>query len=250
MKKLRVLIADDDRAFAESLRLYLEGQDDIECVGCTSDGEEALACMYRQQPDALVLDVGIPCLDGVDILQEVQLLPEEERPSVYVMTAYGEQNILRKELLARGARACLEKPYSCRLLCERIRAGGRADAQQYKKRVERTVNQVMLAFEVPAKGLGYRYMARALKFALLDEKPGWMVKDLMNCIADENNTSARNVEKEVRLLVTQVFGKNSKELQDLLQKSRAEGTKHLSNGEFIRRIADAIREKYDLYKND
>ena len=60
----------------------------------------------------------------------------------------------------------------------------------------------------------------------------------------------RDREKDVRLLVTQVFGKNSKELQDLLQKSRAEGTKHLSNGEFIRRIADAIREKYDLYKND
>lgn len=250
MKKLRVLIADDDRAFAESLRLYLEGQDDMECVGCACDGEEALACLYRLQPDALVLDVGMPYLDGVDLLQEVRLLPEAERPNVYVVTAYGEQNDLRKELLALGARACLAKPYSCRLLCERIRAGGRTDVQQYKKRVERTVNQVMLAFGVPAKGLGYRYMARALKFALLDEKPGWMLKDLMNCIADENNTSARNVEKNVRLLVAQVFQKSSQELRDLLQKSEAEGVDHLSNGEFILRIAGAIQVKYDLYKND
>ncbi len=70
MAAMRILVVDDERAVRESLRraLALEGYD----VELAADGEEALESVRRAEPDALILDVLMPGLDGLEVSRRLR----------------------------------------------------------------------------------------------------------------------------------------------------------------------------------
>ena len=69
---LRVLIADDHRAFAESLRFVLSAYDRIEIVGIALDGKEAVSLAMSLEPDAILMDVDMPRLDGIEAVLRIR----------------------------------------------------------------------------------------------------------------------------------------------------------------------------------
>lgn len=71
--KTRVLIADIDEDFRRLLGDVLSQEDDMECVGSTDNGVEALTLAAEQQPDVLVMDLVLLKLDGIEVLRR---LPE------------------------------------------------------------------------------------------------------------------------------------------------------------------------------
>jgi DNA-binding NarL/FixJ family response regulator len=64
--KIRVLIADDHRLFAEALAAILSTDERIEVVGHASDGEEAVELADRLTPDVVLMDISMPVLDGIE----------------------------------------------------------------------------------------------------------------------------------------------------------------------------------------
>lgn len=88
---LRVLIADDEPLARGGVRARLAGHADITLVGECTDGPSALAALHAQAPDLLFLDVQMPGLSGLDVLEA---LPPERRPLTVLLTAY-EQFALR-----------------------------------------------------------------------------------------------------------------------------------------------------------
>jgi len=62
---IRVLLADDDASYVESLRALIEHQPELHVVGAASDGLEAIELAEKLDPDAIVLDLHMPLLDGV-----------------------------------------------------------------------------------------------------------------------------------------------------------------------------------------
>lgn len=68
---MRILIADDSVPFRATLRLSLE-DDDYEVVGEAGDGVEALGLLARTNPDAIVVDLQMPGLDGLDLIPQVK----------------------------------------------------------------------------------------------------------------------------------------------------------------------------------
>jgi DNA-binding NarL/FixJ family response regulator len=62
----RLLLVDDHDLVRESIRLALSGQPDIEVVGEASDGLQAVEAASRLRPDVVLMDLAMPCLDGVD----------------------------------------------------------------------------------------------------------------------------------------------------------------------------------------
>lgn len=68
---MRIVLAEDHQVLREGLRVLLEAQPDFEVVGETGDGLEALALVERLSPDVLVVDVGMPSLDGVEVTRRV-----------------------------------------------------------------------------------------------------------------------------------------------------------------------------------
>jgi DNA-binding NarL/FixJ family response regulator len=103
---LRVVIADDQASVREGLVLLLGGLPDIEVVGAAADGEQALALVAEHRPDAILLDLHMPVLDGISTTR--RLAAEHPGVAVVVLTTYADDSTVLDALQA-GARSYLTK---------------------------------------------------------------------------------------------------------------------------------------------
>ena len=103
---LRLVIADDQASVREGLVLLLGGLPGIEVVGSAADGEQALARVAEHQPDAILLDLNMPVLDGIGATR--RLAAEHPAVAIVVLTTYvDDTNVL--EALKAGARSYMTK---------------------------------------------------------------------------------------------------------------------------------------------
>jgi DNA-binding NarL/FixJ family response regulator len=103
---LRLVIADDQASVREGLVLLLGGLPDIDVVGAAADGEQALALVAEQRPDAILLDLHMPVLDGIGATR--RLVVEHPGVAVVVLTTYLDDSSVLEALRA-GARSYLTK---------------------------------------------------------------------------------------------------------------------------------------------
>jgi len=87
---VRVLIVDDVELARERVRLYLQGETDMQIVGEAKNGVEAVRAISRLAPDLVLLDVQLPDFDGFEI---VRRLPPEAHPVVIYISAHDEKAI-------------------------------------------------------------------------------------------------------------------------------------------------------------
>jgi DNA-binding NarL/FixJ family response regulator len=103
---LRVVIADDQASVREGLVLLLGGLPSIEVVGAAADGEQAIAQVAEHRPDAILLDLNMPVLDGIGATR--RLVAEYPGVAIVVLTTYvDDTNVL--EALKAGARSYMTK---------------------------------------------------------------------------------------------------------------------------------------------
>lgn len=77
-EKITVLISDDNNEFATTLANYLEKDEDMQVVGMAKDGEEALSIISTLKPDVVLLDVIMPHLDGLGVLERLNSMRLEK----------------------------------------------------------------------------------------------------------------------------------------------------------------------------
>ncbi|TWP36642.1 response regulator transcription factor [Leekyejoonella antrihumi] len=106
VRALRIVIADDQASVREGLVLLLGGLPDIDVVGSAADGEQALALVAEHQPDAVLLDLHMPVLDGIETTR--RLTDQHPAVAVIVLTTYADEASVRDALDA-GARSYLTK---------------------------------------------------------------------------------------------------------------------------------------------
>ncbi len=103
---LRVVIADDQASVREGLVLLLGGLPGIDVVGAAADGEQALELVAEYQPDAILLDLHMPVLDGIGATR--RLVAEHPGVAIVVLTTYVDDTSVLEALRA-GARSYLTK---------------------------------------------------------------------------------------------------------------------------------------------
>jgi DNA-binding NarL/FixJ family response regulator len=103
---LRIVIADDQASVREGLVLLLDGLPDIEVVGAAADGEQALDLVAAHQPDAILLDLNMPVLDGIGATR--RLAAEHPGVAIVILTTYADDTSVLDALQA-GARSYLTK---------------------------------------------------------------------------------------------------------------------------------------------
>ena len=119
----RIALVDDDRNILTSVKMTLEGEG-FE-IDTYSDGQSALEAFYRKQPDIVVLDIKMPRMDGMDLLQKMR--PKISSPVICLTSKDDEIDEVLG--LRMGADDYIKKPFSQRLLVARIRALLRRQAQ-------------------------------------------------------------------------------------------------------------------------
>jgi two-component system cell cycle response regulator DivK len=113
----KILVAEDNAVNRELLRELLEGRGYTVLEAC--DGQEALRMTEQTQPDLLLLDIGMPVLDGFAVVRKIRENPRFASLPVVAVTAYAMQGD-REKILSSQFDGYLSKPVNSRALAEEL----------------------------------------------------------------------------------------------------------------------------------
>jgi len=119
MKAAKVLIADDHEVVRHGIRVMVQGCPNLEVCGEASDGRQAVQLAAKLRPDIVIIDIGMPQLNGLDATR--QIVHMDPNVKVLILTMHESEQIVR-EVLAAGARGYLQKSDAGRDLISAIEA--------------------------------------------------------------------------------------------------------------------------------
>jgi DNA-binding NarL/FixJ family response regulator len=124
-KKIRVLLADDHAVLREGLRTLLGQEPDIEVAGEVKDGRNAVSEAARLNPDVVVMDIGMPGLNGIDATRRI--VQETRSCRVLCLSVHREKQLINA-MLEAGASGYLLKSCVSRELVEAIRTAASGES--------------------------------------------------------------------------------------------------------------------------
>ena len=264
-EKLRIVIADDNLDFANTLKNYLSKEEDMEIVGMGKDGEEACKIISEQKPDIVLLDVIMPHLDGLGVLERMQEMILEKRPIVIMLSAVGQDKITQRAINL-GAEYYIVKPFEIKLLIKRIKELkyyqpkkkkgnylSREIKQQYieispenkksEENLEALVTNVIHEVGVPAHIKGYQYLREAIIMVVNNiDIINQITKQLYPEIADKYGTTPSRVERAIRHAIEVAWGRGEPAtVENIFGYTVSASKGKPTNSEFIAMIADKLR---------
>ncbi|WP_347487552.1 sporulation transcription factor Spo0A [Desulfoscipio sp. XC116] len=243
---IKVLLADDNREFCELLKEFLQQQEEFRLVGIAQNGLEALDLIQDEAPDVLVLDVIMPHLDGIGVLEKLNEF--KNRPRVIMLTAFGQENITQRAV-ELGADYYILKPFDFSVLATRIRqlAGGFKVSPYISvakpKNLDVAVTNIIHEMGVPAHIKGYHYLRDAILQVIEDVNLlGAVTKELYPMIAHKYKTTPSRVERAIRHAIELAWDRGNIEMMTkffgyTINLQRGKPT----NSEFIAMVADKLR---------
>jgi len=258
-KKIQVVIADDNREFGDILCEYLNSQNDIEVIGVARDGLEACELISAKTPDIAIVDIIMPHLDGLGVLERINETPMKKRPLFIILSAVGQDKITQRAL-ALGAEYYVVKPFDMDVLVSRIRQLKetkqspviRSEHSSESKPVYHTssprsleveVTNIMHEIGVPAHIKGYQYLRDAIMMVVEDlDVINSITKLLYPTIARNYNTTPSRVERAIRHAIEVAWSRGQIEAIDqLFGYTVSVGKGKPTNSEFIAMVADKLR---------
>ena len=270
--KISVLIADDNKEFCSILNDYLLNQRDIVVTGIAKDGIEALDLIQEKEPDLVILDIIMPHLDGLGVLEKLNNMNLNKMPRVIILSAVGQDKITQKAIKL-GADYYVVKPFDMDVFIKRIRDMFNSTesseqsvnrlAQQNTMDSRETISQqvapeksepqdleteitnIIHEIGVPAHIKGYMYLREAITMVVNDmELLSAVTKELYPSIAKKYNTTASRVERAIRHAIEVAWGRGQVEAINKLFGYTINTEKGKpTNSEFIAIIADKLRLK-------
>lgn len=260
MKKIRIGIADDNKDFCDILMDFFEDKEEIDITFVTHDGLKTIEAIKTHEPEVLVLDMIMPHLDGLGVLEQINGMDLPSYPRIIVLSAVGQETITQKAITL-GAEYYIVKPFSMDILLKRINqlAGNDAAADNSKMNFARAImnNQdqpeqgdleiaitnIIHEVGVPAHIKGYQYLRDAINMVVEDmDLLSAVTKELYPAIAQRNNTTPSRVERAIRHAIEVAWNRGKIETIDSLFGYTVHNDKGKpTNSEFIAIIADKLR---------
>lgn len=257
MEKIKVVIVDDNRELVHLLEEYLSSQDDMEVIGVAYNGQECLNILKEKNPDVLVLDIIMPHLDGLAVLQKIKGLNTAKKPNVIMLTAFGQEDVTKKAV-DLGAAYFILKPFDMEQLANNIRqVSGKTTSALTKNSVlhsssisehkhsnlDASITSIIHEIGVPAHIKGYLYLREAISMVYNDiELLGSITKVLYPDIAKKYNTTASRVERAIRHAIEVAWSRgNIESISSLFGYTVSMSKAKPTNSEFIAMVADKLR---------
>ncbi|MGI6554059.1 MAG: sporulation transcription factor Spo0A [Bacillota bacterium] len=254
MGEIKIAIVDDNKEFCEILEQYLSNQEDFTLVGTAYNGNQALELLQEKEIDLMVLDIIMPHLDGIGVLENMSLIELKKRPKIIILTTLGQETTTQRSI-ELGADYYILKPFDLEVLGTRIRQLFEGTTIREKNvtyqgqpgRANRSmdveVTRIIHQMGVPAHIKGYQYLRDAILFVIDDVSLlGAVTKELYPMIAQKYMTTASRVERAIRHAIELAWDRGNVEMMTkffgyTINIERGKPT----NSEFIAMVADKLR---------
>lgn len=255
--RIRILIADDNREFCGILKDYFNNERDFEIIDVCSNGMEVLETLEKNEVDVLILDLIMPYMDGIGVLEKINENNLPKRPKIIILTAFGQENITQKAVQL-GADYYILKPFNLQVLGDRVRqvaydthprteSIGTAASLMVQapapKNLEVEVTKVIHEIGVPAHVKGYQYLRDAIMLVVEEiNYLGAVTKELYPTIAQKYDTTPSRVERAIRHAIELAWDRGDLDKINKFFGYTISGEKGKpTNSEFIAIIADRLR---------
>lgn len=252
-ERIRVLVVDDNSQMRDMMSECIGMQEFAEVVGEASNGVEALEKLQKLQPDVIILDLIMPMLDGIGVLEK---LPELKirRPRVIILSAIGHENIIQ-EAMSLGVEYYMVKPFDMDVLCKRIREMSQERQKSPETRpfsapapksanrsLDEEITSIFLTIGIPAHIKGYHFLREAVKMVIDDpELINSITKELYPGVARRFNTTASKVERAIRHAIEVAWTRGRIEnINTIFGYNIYTKNDKPTNGEFIALVADKL----------
>lgn len=264
MAELNIAIADDNRQALEMLDEILKNEKDFHVVGRAENGNDAYEMIVKTKPDVVLLDIVMPGMDGISVMEKVRSNPEcGEHISFVMVTAASSEN-LTADAFRMGASYYIMKPFTresvldklYRLKAYRNKTPNRPAPKPGKPLLEKTVypeknlendvTQMLHEIGIPAHIKGYEYLRDAITMSVKDkEMLSSVTKILYPTIAKKHQTMPSRVERAIRHAIEVAWSRGKMDtINELFGYTVSTGKGKPTNSEFIALIVDKIRLDY------
>jgi two-component system response regulator (stage 0 sporulation protein A) len=265
VQKVKVCIADDNRELVNLLNEYISAQNDLEVVGTAYNGQECLSLIEEQEPDVLILDIIMPHLDGLAVLERINKLNLKKKPNIIMLTAFGQEDVTKKAV-DLGAAYYVLKPFDMEVLISNIREisgqtrsfvqqaplnsfiSNAPQPEQHSFNLDASITSIIHEIGVPAHIKGYMYLREAITMVYNDiELLGSITKVLYPDIAKKFNTTSSRVERAIRHAIEVAWSRgNIDSISSLFGYTVSHSKAKPTNSEFIAMVADKLRIEHKV----
>lgn len=273
---LRVIIADNNVQDRESKQKTMTSMG-MNVVLSTGNGSKALEAIRCEKPDVVVMDMILPGIDGIGILEEINKADYmEKRPIFIIETALRMENLV-DEAIQAGADYYMMKPVSNTMLIKRMaqlveRSGeenkrtqpvvcAELPLQEKRREKERRnlaegytfcgdleidVTNILLEIGIPAHIKGYQYIREGIIMAFYDRNMlHYITKFLYPSIAKKYKTTSSSVERTIRHAIEVAWRRgNIETLEEVFGNTICAGKGKPTNSEFMALLTDKLRLEY------
>lgn len=225
-KGISVLLVDDNPDLSKAMEEYINRSEDMKVIGQARDGIQATEMIRKLSPDIVVLDIIMPGIDGIGVLEKMQSVPPEKRPAFVILSAIKHDLIVQKAMLM-GADYYIIKPFNMELLVRRIQ---QAYSERYiypmlsegikdigtdktisgneDRKIETIVTGLIKSIGIPPHITGYQYLREAVIFTVRNFKyPVPVMKVIYPEVANIFSTTAQKVERAIRNAIDSTWNK-------------------------------------------
>ncbi len=245
---VRILIADEDCEFTRSICKSLHPANHFSVVGICRTGDGLLEIIEQERPDVVILDLMLPGMGTLAILRELSKLPQEMRPTTFVVSAFSSLETAA-ECNRLGVNFFLRKPIEAASLTDLIARyaipsapySAGSTAQPSSQYVSLYVKRLLGQYGIPVHVMGYRYLHDCIVLVLENPSAADSVtKILYPSIAKKHKTTWTSVERDIRNAISIAWERCDK------TKPGFHASRHPTNREFILTAADRARYEMQL----
>ena len=247
-KKIKIIIVDDSKDFCNILNEFLLNQRDIIVTGIANDGLEALKLIQEKKPDLVILDIIMPHLNGLKVLEKLNTTGAKPMPHILILSAISRKEIIQRAMKL-GADNYVIKPFEMNEFIKMIRQmfSSMNDIKKqltYYENTESKINKnkqidmitnIVHKIGVPDHIKGCMYLKEAIKMVMNNDKHiSTVTEKLYPLIGKKFNTTASRVERAISGVIETAW--NSDQVEIISNEKDK-----LTNSEFITMMADKLR---------
>jgi two-component system, response regulator, stage 0 sporulation protein A len=196
LEKIKVFIADHDIALVREMVAILNTQRDMKVIGTVNDGRSCLQSAILPMADVLILDDVLPAIDGLSLLNMLQL--EAQQPPLVILLTSFYNSYVEEEAKNIGVSVVREKPIAPHRLIHDIRDLSFTGDTESDQSCNNIIKRCLETYGIPSHLAGYQYLCETLTILSNNKHLLHNIKtNVFPPISDKYNTSTLSIERRI-----------------------------------------------------